>query len=107
MNLLDNAIKYTPQGGSVLLRCAEDNGQYRVSLEDSGHGIPGDLQPRIFDRFFRADKVRPRGETDGGGAGLGLTIAKWIAGAHGGNLELTRSTPEGSVFTIFLPKTAG
>ncbi len=107
MNLLDNAIKYTPQGGSVLLRCAEDNGQYRVSLQDSGHGIPGDLQPRIFDRFFRADKVRPRGETDGGGAGLGLTIAKWIAGAHGGNLELTRSTPEGSVFTIFLPKTAG
>jgi two-component system, OmpR family, sensor kinase len=106
MNLLDNAIKYTPQGGSVSLRCMEENGQYRLSLKDSGHGIPGELQPRIFERFFRADKARSRGETDSGGAGLGLTIAKWIAGAHGGNLELTRSTPEGSLFTVFLPKAA-
>lgn len=106
MNLLDNAIKYTPQGGLVSLRCAEENGRYRVSLEDSGHGIPGELQPRIFERFFRADKARSRGETDSGGAGLGLTIAAWIAGAHGGTLELTRSTPAGSVFTVFLPKTS-
>jgi two-component system OmpR family sensor kinase len=104
MNLLDNAIKYTPRGGSVSLHCAEENGRYRLSLKDSGHGIPDELQPRIFERFFRADKARSRGETDSGGAGLGLTIARWIAGAHGGNLELTCSTPEGSVFTVFLPK---
>jgi heavy metal sensor kinase len=105
MNLLDNAIKYTPQGGLVFLRCAEQSGRYRVSFEDSGQGIPVELQPRIFERFFRADKARSRGETDSGGAGLGLAIAAWIAEAHGGILELTRSTPEGSVFTVFLPKT--
>src|SRR6267142_7007972 len=106
MNLLDNAIKYTPQGGSVSLCCAEENGHYRVSLQDSGQGIPVELQPRIFERFFRADKARSRGETGSGGAGLGLTIASWIAGAHGGRLELTRSTPQGSLFTVFLPKTS-
>jgi two-component system, OmpR family, sensor kinase len=106
MNLLDNAIKYTPPGGFVSLCCGEEDGHYRLSLEDSGQGIPGELQPRIFERFFRADKARSRGETDSGGAGLGLTIASWIAGAHGGKLELTRSTPQGSVFTVFLPKSA-
>lgn len=106
MNLLDNAIKYTPEGGTVSLRCEEENGHYRVSLEDSGQGIPVELQPRIFERFFRVDKARSRGETDGGGAGLGLTIASWIAGAHGGKLELTSSTPRGSLFTVFLPKTS-
>jgi two-component system OmpR family sensor kinase len=106
MNLLDNAIKYTPKGGTVSLRCGEENGHYRVSLEDSGQGIPVELQPRIFERFFRVDKARSRGETDGGGAGLGLTIASWIAGAHGGKLELTSSTPQGSLFTVFLPKTS-
>jgi two-component system, OmpR family, sensor kinase len=106
MNLLDNAIKYTPEGGSVSLRCTEEGGRYRLSIEDSGHGIPLELQPRIFERFFRADKARSRGETDSGGAGLGLTIASWIAGAHGGKIELTQSTPEGSLFTVFLPKTS-
>lgn len=106
MNLLDNAIKYTPQGGSVSLRSTEENGQYRLTVEDSGQGIPAELQPRIFERFFRADKARSRGETDGGGAGLGLTIALWIAGAHAGSIELTHSTPEGSLFTVFLPKTS-
>jgi heavy metal sensor kinase len=106
MNLLDNAIKYTPKGGSVSLQCAEENGAYRVSVADSGQGILGELQPRIFERFFRADKARSRGETDSGGAGLGLTIASWIAGAHGGRLELTRSTSQGSLFTVFLPKTS-
>ena len=105
MNLLDNAIKYTPEGGTVSLCCLQENGGYRVSVADSGRGIPPELQPRIFERFFRADKARSRGETGGGGAGLGLTIAAWIAGAHGGSLELTRSTPEGSVFTLSLPKT--
>jgi two-component system OmpR family sensor kinase len=103
MNLLDNAIKYTPSSGSVSLRSSEENGMYRLTVEDSGPGIPAELQPRIFERFFRADKARSRGETDSGGAGLGLTIAAWIAGAHGGRLELTRSTPEGSLFTVLLP----
>lgn len=103
LNLLDNAIKYTPTGGTVMLRSVEENGFYRLSIEDSGPGIPTDLQPKIFERFFRVDKSRSRRDSDGG-AGLGLAIASWIAGAHGGNLELTRSTSEGSVFTVLLPK---
>jgi|KBSSwiStaDraftv2_1062776.scaffolds.fasta_scaffold183571_2 two-component system OmpR family sensor kinase len=104
LNLLDNAIKYTPRGGKVALRSGEENGCYRLSVEDSGPGIPADLQSRIFERFFRVDKARTRGESDGGGAGLGLAIASWIAGAHGGRLELTRSTSKGSLFTVYLPK---
>jgi two-component system, OmpR family, sensor kinase len=102
LNLLDNGIKYTPGGGQVALRCEEETGLYRLTVEDSGPGIPESLQPKIFERFVRADKARSRG--DSGGAGLGLAIASWIAGAHGGSLELTRSTPQGSVFTVVLPK---
>jgi two-component system, OmpR family, sensor kinase len=104
LNLLDNAIKYTHEGGSVQLHCEEENGRYRLRLEDSGEGIPAEVQSKIFERFFRADKARSRRESDGGGAGLGLAIASWIAGAHGGTVALTRSTSEGSVFTVFLPK---
>jgi signal transduction histidine kinase len=106
LNLLDNAIKYTPEGGSVCLRCVEENGQYRLTVEDSGPGIPVELQRRIFERFFRADKARSRSDNNGsGGAGLGLAIALWIAGAHGGKLELTHSSPRGSEFAAMLPKT--
>lgn len=108
LNLLDNAIKYTPDGGSVALRCQEENGLYRLTVEDTGPGIPADLQCRVFERFFRADKARSHGENQGsGGAGLGLAIASWIAGAHGGKLELTRSSPQGSLFTALLPKLDG
>jgi two-component system, OmpR family, sensor kinase len=103
LNLLDNAIKYTSRGGKVALRSGEENGCYRLSVEDTGPGIPADLQLRIFERFFRIDKARSRGESDSGGAGLGLAIASWIAEAHGGRLELTRSTSVGSVFTVYLP----
>jgi heavy metal sensor kinase len=104
LNLLDNAIKYTPSGGSVVVRCGEQDGAYKLSVQDSGPGIPAALQPRIFERFFRADKARSRAESDGGGAGLGLSIASWIASAHGGDLNLTRSSADGSVFTATLPK---
>ena len=103
VNLLDNAIKYTAPGGKVSLSCAADNGLYRLRIEDSGRGIPADLQSRIFERFFREDKARSRRESDGG-AGLGLAIASWIASAHGGKIELTQSSAKGSVFTVFLPK---
>jgi signal transduction histidine kinase len=103
VNLLDNAIKYTAPGGKVSLSCAADNDLYRLRIEDSGRGIPADLQSRIFERFFREDKARSRRESDGG-AGLGLAIASWIASAHGGKIELTQSSAKGSVFTVFLPK---
>jgi len=105
LNLLDNAIKYTPQGGKVALCCEARDGMYRLGVRDSGQGIPADLQSRIFERFFREDKMRSRGEGESGGAGLGLAIASWIADAHGGKLELTESSSQGSVFTVVLPKT--
>jgi heavy metal sensor kinase len=104
LNLLDNAIKYTPSGGSVSLRVEEHDGVYHLSVTDSGGGIPTELQSRIFERFFRVDKARSRNEQDGGGAGLGLSIGAWIASAHKGRLELASSTSEGSTFEAQLPK---
>jgi signal transduction histidine kinase len=84
LNLLDNAIKYTSESGSVTVTCRRTGEEYVVSIMDTGGGIPADLQPRIFERFFRADKARSRAENDGGGAGLGLSISRWIAEAHHG-----------------------
>ena len=103
LNLLDNAIKYTPEGGRVTVTCRRTADEYVLSITDTGGGIPADLQPRIFERFFRADKARSRSENDGGGAGLGLSISRWIAEAHHGRLELTRSDSSGSTFTAYLP----
>jgi len=74
----------------------------QITVSDNGPGIPRDLQPRIFERFFRADQARTRADC-GAGAGLGLSIAKWIAEAHRGSLELTRSNANGTVFTVRLP----
>ena len=106
VNLLDNAIKYTPPGGSVSVTWDVQDSQYKIAISDTGEGIPSELQPRIFQRFFRADKVRSRSESDGGGAGLGLSISRWIVQEHGGRLELTRSDTRGSTFTVLLPATA-
>jgi heavy metal sensor kinase len=107
LNLLDNAIKYTPVGGAVEIRCDQSDAGYQVAVRDNGHGVPSGLHSRIFERFFRVDKVRSRTtQSDGSGAGLGLSISSWIAASHGGKLDLTASTPEGSTFTISLPKTA-
>ena len=103
LNLLDNAIKYTPVGGRVNVTSRRDGDAYVLSVTDTGGGIPADLQPRIFERFFRADKARSRAENDGGGAGLGLSISRWIAEAHNGRLELSRSDVSGSTFTAYLP----
>jgi signal transduction histidine kinase len=103
VNLLDNAIKYTPEGGRVQVSCERAGAEYSVSVADSGSGIPPESQPRVFERFFRVDKARTRSERDGGGAGLGLAIARWIADAHHGRLVLARSDASGSVFTAYLP----
>jgi two-component system phosphate regulon sensor histidine kinase PhoR len=102
VNLLDNAIKYTPPGGDVTLSTEQRNGDYLVAVTDSGPGIPLEAQPHIFDRFFRADAARTRSAA-GGGAGLGLSIAWRIARAHGGRLELASSSPAGTEFTFTLP----
>lgn len=103
LNLLDNAIKYTPDFGRVTISCRRNGKEYAVNIADTGIGIPQDLQPRIFERFFRADKARSRAENDGGGAGLGLAISRWIAEAHHGRLELSRSDSTGSTFSAYLP----
>lgn len=103
LNLLDNAIKYTPEGGTVSLECVKQGDEYRLSISDTGPGISPELQDRIFERFFRADKARSRADGGTGGAGLGLSIARWIAEAHHGRLELTRSGPGGTAFTAWLP----
>ncbi len=103
LNVLDNAIKYTPEGGKISLDCHKQGNEYVVSVSDTGEGIPGELQKRVFERFFRADKARSRTEGAHGGAGLGLSIARWIAEAHHGGLELTRSDASGSTFTVTLP----
>ena len=103
LNLLDNAIKYTPELGRVTVSCRRNGREYAVSIADTGSGIPAELRPRIFERFFRVDKARSRSENDGGGAGLGLAISRWIAEAHQGRLELTQSDSTGSTFTAYLP----
>ncbi|HXA83075.1 MAG TPA: ATP-binding protein [Methylomirabilota bacterium] len=103
LNLLDNAIKYTPAGGLINVDCRLDANFYVLRVSNTGPGIPAELQPRIFERFFRADKARSRSEGDTGGAGLGLSIARWIAEAHHGRLELTQSDNSGTSFTAYLP----
>jgi two-component system, OmpR family, sensor kinase len=103
LNLIDNAVKYTPPGGHIDVEAHAGASGYEVAVSDTGAGIPEQLQARIFERFFRVDPSRSRAAQDGGGAGLGLSIAHWIAEAHHGRLELARSGPAGSTFTIFLP----
>lgn len=102
MNLLGNAIKHTPGGGEVRISVERENGQYLITVADTGAGIPVEVQPHVFERFFRADKARSRSQ-DGGGAGLGLAIARWIAEAHKGRLELKHSDTTGSIFVASLP----
>ena len=106
LNLLDNAIKYTPAGGHVTVSCARAGNEYALNVKDTGPGIPPELQQKVFERFFRVDKARTRTEGDGVGAGLGLSIARWIAEAHNGRLVLARSDASGSTFTAFLPAQA-
>ena len=100
--LLDNAVKYTPEGGSVTVRVRDEDGRTALEVSDTGVGIPEDQLPLVFERFHRADLSRADG-----GAGLGLSIARQIAESHGGELR-ARSTPgKGSSFTLLLPKRPG
>jgi two-component system OmpR family sensor kinase len=104
LNLLDNSVKYTMEGGTIRLGIEVRDQQYAITISDSGVGIPLEDQPHIFERFFRADRSRSRTENDGiGGAGLGLSISRWIAEAHEGRLELLHSDEKGSTFLALLP----
>ena len=97
--LLDNAVKYTPEGGTVAIGTREEDGAAVLEVSDTGVGIPEDRLPLVFERFYRADPSRADG-----GAGLGLSIARQISVSHGGEIR-ARSTPDkGSTFTLVLPK---
>jgi heavy metal sensor kinase len=98
--LIDNAIKYTPEEGTVHLRVEAGNGTATIKITDSGIGIAEPDQLHIFDRFWRADKVRSRGM---GGAGLGLPIARWIVNQHAGSIEVQSQLGKGSTFTVRIP----
>lgn len=102
VNLLDNAIKYTPEKGAIHLRVGTVNSHALLEVSDTGIGIPADALPHVFDRFFRVDKVRTR---DPGGAGLGLSIVKSICTAHGATVE-AHSSRDGSLFRVTMPLSA-
>ena len=97
--LLDNAVKYTPEGGRVALRVGEEHGWATIEVSDTGIGISGGELPLIFERFHRADPSRTED-----GAGLGLSIARQIAEAHGGTIDVKSKVGEGSTFVLLLPK---
>lgn len=100
LNLLDNAVKYTPPDGQVKISLQSSGGWASIRVEDTGMGISPEDQSRIFQRFYRSAEARSRGE---GGAGLGLCIARSIAEAHGGRIEVESTTGRGSTFTVLLP----
>jgi signal transduction histidine kinase len=98
--LLDNAIKYTPEGGEVKLTLKNAGNELWFSVQDTGIGIKKEDFPRIFERFYRVDKSRSR---QVGGHGLGLSIAKWIVDTHGGMIQLTSEVGKGSTFAVRIP----
>jgi two-component system OmpR family sensor kinase/two-component system sensor histidine kinase BaeS len=99
-NLLSNALRHTPQGGQIQVDLLVSAGAVRVSVQDSGPGIPQEALPHVFERFYRADRARSRAE---GGSGLGLAIARHLAEAHGGTLTAANHPLGGAVFTLTLP----
>jgi two-component system OmpR family sensor kinase len=102
LNLITNAIKYTPKGGEVELMLTATEDEATFTVKDTGIGIAAIDLPNIFDRFYRADRVRSR-QSERGGFGLGLSISQWIAQAHGGSLSVQSRLHRGSTFTVTLP----
>jgi signal transduction histidine kinase len=102
-NLIDNALRYTPEGGAIEARVTVERAEVRVDVQDTGIGIAPEHIDRVFDRFFRADAARDR---ESGGTGLGLAIAKAIVDGHGGSLSVTSQLGRGTCFTIRLPAAA-
>jgi len=100
LNLLDNAVKYTPEGGQISLGLERRNGSAEIVVRDTGIGIPEADQLRVFDRFYRVDKARSRAL---GGAGLGLSIVRWIVEVHGGEISVDSAPGRGSTFLVKLP----
>jgi signal transduction histidine kinase len=107
VNLVGNGIQYTPAGGEVLVGLGKDNNQARLTVSDNGPGIPAEVLPHIFERFYRAEKSRTRTQQDGKGFGLGLSIAYWIVRNHGGRIEVASKEGRGSTFCVWLPLSDG
>jgi signal transduction histidine kinase len=101
LNIVANAIQYTPQGGDVLIGLTRIGGQARIVIHDTGPGIPKKDLPYIFERFYRAEKSRTRSKA--GGFGLGLSISQWIVENHDGRIEVESEEGEGTTFAIWLP----
>jgi heavy metal sensor kinase len=99
LNLLDNAIRYTPAGGKILVSLEAAGSEVRILVSDTGIGIPPEAAPYIFGRFYRGDQARSR---QNGGFGLGLSIVKWIAESHKGTVNVTSEPGKGSTFTVQL-----
>jgi len=102
LNLVANAIKYTTEGGKVIVRLSKATGMAELVVKDTGTGIPAEDLPHVFERFYRGDKSRTRSK-DGAGFGLGLSIAYWIVRNHGGEIEVKSKLNRGSTFTVRLP----
>lgn len=102
-NLIQNAVKFTPSGGKIAVTALEGKNEVHIAVSDNGIGISEDHLPRIFERFYRADKARSRKE---GGTGLGLSIVKHIAETHGGRVSVESRSGKGSAFTLSIPKYA-
>ncbi|ADW67594.1 sensor histidine kinase [Granulicella tundricola] len=100
VNLIDNAIKYTTDGGKIIVTTAATGKMASIEIRDTGIGIPPEALPHVFDRFYRVDKVRAR---ISGGTGLGLSIVKAICHAHGGNITVTSKDGEGTTMRVMLP----
>jgi len=100
-NLVDNALKFTPEGGSIVLRAVRDRNEIQVAVDDTGRGIPKEDVPHIFDRFYQADSARAGGKHHG--AGLGLAIVHEIVAAHGGRISVRSALGQGTAFIVHLP----
>jgi heavy metal sensor kinase len=100
LNLVDNAVKYTPEGGMISIAVHRDGSFAEVRVRDTGIGINPEHRTKIFDRFYRVDKARSR---DLGGAGLGLSIVQWIVQIHGGTISVESEPGQGSTFIVCLP----
>ena len=102
-NLIDNAVRYTPSGGTVEIAVEVDGSEVTLTVRDTGVGIPARELPRVFERFYRVDRARSRGT---GGTGLGLSIARHVAENHGGSVEVASELGTGTTFTVRLPSSA-
>ena len=100
LNVIHNAIRYTPSGGTIDITVTEDNGHASIDVADSGPGIPEEDQAGVFERFYRVDKARTRSE---GGSGLGLSIARWAVEINGGTIEILDNHPSGTLCRIIFP----